>query len=277
MSDLKKGKLLTALERLEKRMNELRIFAKKSLGQNFLISDGVINKILAAVDDEKPAFVIEVGPGCGALTDILSEKYKQLTLIELDHSLAEFWRSHGFQVIEADALQMDWEFSEQHLLVSNLPYQISSSLVIDRSLDEVPLKAMILMFQKEVAQRIRAPAQTEHYGMLSVIAQEFWTIETVCDAGSREFKPAPKVSSRVLKFLPRKSNIIDKRQFLSFVKTCFQQRRRVLSTNITSLDSKFDKTMLHQWLQENSKSEKVRVEELSPIEINSLYHFLRVK
>lgn len=277
MSDLKKGKLLTALERLEKRMNELRIFAKKSLGQNFLISDGVINKILVAVDDEKPAFVIEVGPGCGALTDILSEKYKQLTLIELDHSLAEFWRSHGFQVIEADALQMDWEFSEQHLLVSNLPYQISSSLVIDRSLDKVPLKAMILMFQKEVAQRIRAQAQTEHYGMLSVIAQEFWTIETVCDAGSREFKPAPKVSSRVLKFLPRKSNIIDKRQFLSFVKTCFQQRRRVLSTNITSLDSKFDKTMLHQWLQQNSKSEKVRVEELSPIEINSLYHFLRVK
>lgn len=267
---------MTALERLEKRLNELRIFAKKSLGQNFLISDGVINKILAAVDVEKPELVIEVGPGCGALTDLLTEKYKNLTLIELDRSLAQFWRSLDFQVIEADALQMDWKFSSDHLLVSNLPYQISSSLVIDRSLDPVPLKAMILMFQKEVAQRIRAQQQTDHYGMLSVIAQEFWTIETVCDAGSREFKPAPKVSSRVLKFLPRKSNVIDKKQYLGFVKTCFQQRRRVLTTNITSLDSKFNKSGLRQWLADNNKSEKIRVEELSPVEINSLYNFLRI-
>lgn len=267
---------MTALERLEKRLAELRIFAKKSLGQNFLISDGVINKILAAVDEEKPKFVIEIGPGCGALTDLLSEKYKNITLIELDRSLAEFWRSQGFAVIEADALQMDWDFSEEHLLVSNLPYQISSSLVIERSLDAVQLRAMILMFQKEVAQRIRALPQTEHYGMLSVIAQEFWTIQTVCDAGSREFKPAPKVSSRVLKFMPRKSNITDKKQYLSFVKACFQQRRRVLSTNLSSLDSKFDKTKLNQWLIDNKKNEKIRAEELSPVEINSLYNFLKV-
>ncbi len=267
---------MTALQRLEKRLSELQIFAKKSLGQNFLISDGVISKILAAVDVEKPELVIEIGPGCGALTDILTEKYKNLTLIELDRALAEFWRSFGFTVIEADALQMNWGFTAEHLLVSNLPYQISSSLVIDRSLDAVQLKAMILMFQKEVAQRIRAQQQTEHYGMLSVIAQEFWTIETVCDAGSREFKPAPKVSSRVLKFLPRKSNITDKRQYLTFVKTCFRQRRRVLSTNISGLDTGFNKAGLNQWLTENDKSLKIRVEELSPPEINSLYNFLRM-
>jgi len=187
---------LTALARLQKRLDELRILSKKSLGQNFLISDSVINKILAAVEDEKPVRVIEVGPGCGALTDLLAEKYKDLTLIELDRILAEFWRSQNFKLIEADALQMRWDFSAEHLLVSNLPYQISSSLVIDRSLDPIQLKAMILMFQKEVAQRIRAVQQTEHYGMLSVIAQEFWVIGTVCDAGSRDFKPAPKVSSR---------------------------------------------------------------------------------
>lgn len=275
---------MTALERLQKRIDELRICtkqtkfdAKKSLGQNFLISDGVINKILAAVDDEKPKRVIEIGPGCGALTDILTERYKDLTLIELDRNLAEFWRSRNFKVIEEDALQMSWNFSADHLLVSNLPFQISSSLVIDRSLDETQLRAMILMFQKEVAQRIRAVQQTEHYGMLSVIAQEFWCIETICDAGSREFKPAPKVSCRVLKFIPRKSNIADKKQYLHFVKICFQQRRRVLSTNINALDNKFDKSKLSQWLVNNKKSEKIRVEELSPVEINSLYNFLKVK
>lgn len=267
---------MTALERLEKRLEELKIFAKKSLGQNFLVSDGVINKIIAAVDDEKPQKLIEIGPGCGALTDIIKEKYKDLTLIELDRSLAEFWRSQNATVVEADALQMDWNFSGQHVLVSNLPYQISSSLVIERSMDQVQLLAMVLMFQKEVAQRIRAVKQTEHYGMLSVIAQEFWTIETVCDAGSREFKPAPKVSSRVLKFKPRVSNITDKQQYLSFVKACFKQRRRVLPTNLSALDSKYDLNKLQQWLQGNKKNEKVRAEELSPAEINSLYNFLKV-
>ena len=187
----------------------------------------------------------------------------------------QFWREQGNEVIEADALQMEWKFSPEHLLVSNLPYQISSSLVIERSLDKVPLKAMILMFQKEVAQRIRAVAQTEHYGMLSVIAQEFWTVSVVCDAGSREFKPAPKVSSRVLKFLPRISNVGDRQEYLSFVKACFKQRRRVLSTNISGLEAQFDKTKLHLWLKQNNKSEKIRAEELSPKELNSLYNFMR--
>ncbi len=267
---------MTALERLEKRLNEIKVFAKKSLGQNFLVSDGVINKIIKAVDDEKPTKLIEIGPGCGALTDLLVEKYKDLTLIELDREFAAFWREQGLNVIEADALQMDWKFGVGVSLVSNLPYQISSSLVIERSLDTEPLNLMVLMFQREVAQRIRALAQTEHYGMLSVIAQEFWTIETVCDAGSREFKPAPKVSSRVLKFLPRKSDIQDRSLYLSFVKACFQQRRRVLSTNLGSLDARFDKNKLNQWLIDNKKSEKVRAEELSPKELNSLYKYIRV-
>lgn len=268
---------MTALERLEKRKLELQVTAKKSLGQNFLVSDTVIAKIIAAVDDEKPELLIEIGPGCGALTDLLIPKYKNLILIELDRGFAEFWRTQNQNVIETDALQMDWSYGPQHMLVSNLPYQISSSLVIERSLDENQLKAMVLMFQKEVAQRIRAVKQTEHYGMLSVVAQEFWQIETVCDAGSRDFKPAPKVSSRVLKFRPKKSDIVDKKQYLSFVKACFQQRRRVLSTNLSGLSESFNKNLLSQWLVDNKKTDKVRAEELSPAEINSLYHFLKVK
>jgi 16S rRNA (adenine1518-N6/adenine1519-N6)-dimethyltransferase len=267
---------LTALERLEKRLKELEVFAKKSLGQNFLVSDGVINKIISAVEDHKPNKIVEIGPGCGALTDILREKFNDLTLIELDSKLCEFWRLQGLNVIEADALQMHWNFHNDYTLVSNLPYQISSSLVIERSLDSIQLQAMVLMFQKEVAQRIRAAAQTEHYGMLSVIAQEFWQIETVCDAGSREFKPAPKVSSRVLKFIPKKSNIQDKKAYLAFVKACFQQRRRVLTTNVKALPSHFDTSKLNGWFEVNKKNEKIRAEELSPTEINSLFHYLKV-
>ena len=266
---------MTASERLEKRLAELKVTAKKSLGQNFLVSDHVIKKIIDAVSDLNSEYVIEVGPGCGALTDILIEKYRNLTLIELDRDFAAFWKDKVPVLIEGDALQIPWNFTAEHILVSNLPYQISSSLVIDRSLDKVPLKGMVLMFQREVAQRIRAPQQSEHYGMLSVIAQEFWHIETVCDAGSREFKPAPKVSSRVLKFSPIQSNIENRESYLKFIKTCFQQRRRILSTNLSGLPSEFKLEKFKTWVEKNKLSEKVRAEELSPRQLNSLYHFLR--
>lgn len=268
---------MTASERLEKRMNELQIFAKKSLGQNFLVSDHVIQKIIEAAAEMNCVKLVEIGPGCGALTDLLREKYQDLILVELDHTLIEFWKSQGMNVIAGDALQIDWEFARKRALISNLPYQISSSIVIDRSLEVDGLVGMVLMFQKEVAQRIRALCQTEHYGMLSVVAQEFWTIETVCDAGPRDFKPPPKVASRVLKFVPRQTNMTDRAQYLQFVKACFQQRRRVLSTNLKALPTKiYDLNRLHSWYELNKKSDKVRAEELSPLELNSLFHFLKV-
>lgn len=267
---------MSASARLEKRQNELRIDAKKSLGQNFLISDSVIDKIISAAADFKSENILEIGPGCGALTDILLGQYKSLKLIELDRNLFMFWKQQGCDIINADALQIDWTPYADYLLVSNLPYQISSSLVIDRSLDKNPLKGMVLMFQKEVAQRIRATHQTEHYGMLSIIAQEFWVIKTVCDAGPRDFKPAPKVASRVLSFIPRSSNIKDPKDYLKFVKIAFQQRRRILKTNLQPLVSQnFKLDTLSDWLMANGKTEKVRAEELSVIEINSLYHFLK--
>jgi 16S rRNA (adenine1518-N6/adenine1519-N6)-dimethyltransferase len=197
-----------------------------------------------------------------------------LTLIELDRNFAEFWRTQDAKVIEADALQMEWKFSSEHVLVSNLPYQISSSLVIDRSIDSVPLKGMVLMFQREVAQRIRAIKQTEHYGMLSVIAQEFWTITTVCDAGPREFKPAPKVASRVLSFTPRISTLTDRQAYLRFVKICFKQRRRILTTNLKEY-ALFDVDRFQLWLDKTKKGAQVRAEELSPSEIRDLFEWLQ--
>lgn len=269
---------MTASERLENRMQQLQIFAKKSLGQNFLVSDVVIQKILKATAELNQPRLVEVGPGCGALTDLLKEKYSDLVLIELDRTLIDFWKSQSMEVIAGDALRIDWGFAQGRALVSNLPYQISSSIVIDRSLEKNLLQGMVLMFQKEVAQRIRALCQTEHYGMLSVIAQEFWTIETVCDAGPRDFKPPPKVASRVLKFVPRESNVEDRPRYLIFVKACFQQRRRVLSTNLGSLAQQgYEIHRLKEWSELNKKSEKIRAEELSPVEMNSLYHFLKVK
>lgn len=268
---------MSAFDRLKSRQNELGIQAKKALGQNFLISDTVIDRIIAAADQFKAEKVIEIGPGCGALTDILIGKYKNLKLIELDRELFNFWQSKNCDIINVDALQTDWSPYSDYLLVSNLPYQISSSLVIDRSLDKKPLQGMVLMFQKEVAQRIRANEKGDHYGMLSLMAQEFWTIQTVCDAGPRDFQPPPKIASRVLSFQPRVSNVIDRAEYLSFIKCAFKQRRRILKTNLAALDNKFNVDLLADWLKQNNKSDKVRAEELSVLQMNSLYHHLKVK
>ncbi len=260
----------SAKERLIERKNELFHRTKRSLGQNFLVSDGVINKIIEAVAEENPTQLLEIGPGLGALTDVLKEQYKQYTLIELDKSLVEYWNNQNMTVIEGDALQIEWGNIKYDVLVSNLPYQISSSIVIDRSLDQLQCRSMILMFQKEVAQRIRALPKTEDYGMLSVIAQEFWTIKTVCDAGPRDFLPAPKVASRVLKFHQKKSDIQFKEKYLAFVKNCFKQRRRILKSNLLSSQSE----SFLKWAESHNLSDKVRVEELSPMQIKNLYFYL---
>ena len=172
---------MNARERLMQRLEELQHKAKKSLGQNFLVSDLVISKILKKVELQNPKSLIEIGPGLGALTEGLLELKTTLKLIEMDHNFATYWKDRGCDLVQGDALQLDWKpiSSSETGLVSNLPYQISSSLVIDRSLDLEPLAFMVLMFQKEVAQRIQAPARRDDYGMLSVIAQNFWKIEIV--------------------------------------------------------------------------------------------------
>jgi 16S rRNA (adenine1518-N6/adenine1519-N6)-dimethyltransferase len=248
---------------------------KRSLGQNFLVNDTVIAKIIEAVDGLRGSELIEVGPGPGSLTHFLTQKNLPLTLIELDSGWADYWRKHQQNVIEKDALQIDWSklIKPDVVFVSNLPYQISSTIVIDRCMDSVRLKGMVLMFQKEVAQKIRGLPGTDHYGFLSVIAQSFWKIETVTDAGSGDFWPPPKVSSRVLKFVPLESTVPEPEKFLKFVKMAFQQRRKLLKTNwqghLNNRENGWNCVMTE--ILKMGFTETLRAEELSPKQFQKLY------
>lgn len=268
----------TTWSRLKGTLQELGIEPKKSLGQNFLISDSVISKIINAARIRSPSLLIEIGPGPGALTYFLKEITGNYHLIELDHLFAQYWRAHGFQVTEVDALQMDWspflQASGPRVLVSNLPYQISSSLVVDRSLDTDPLDSMILMFQKEVAQRLRARMQDELYGMLSVLAQSFWKMETLADLSSRDFFPAPNVSSRVLIFTKMKSPVEDKRKYFKFLKACFLHPRKLMASNLEEgLSVSKEKAM--EILIKMKLPEKARAGQLSVQQFVEYYHELR--
>lgn len=265
-----------ARQRLEQTLQELGILAKRSLGQNFLISDVVIGRIIAKVAAYAPEEIIEVGPGPGALTYFLRQMNKPLTVIELDRIMAAHWREQGLNVLEEDALKVDWKQfykGKRVVFVSNLPYQISSSIVIERSIESEGAAAMVLMFQKEVAQRIRAAAKTDAYGFLSVIAQTFWKTEVVSEAGPRDFDPAPRVASRVLGFERVDLGIKNRNDFLKFVKAAFAQRRKLLKKNLSDIVHRKSVTeeILIGWLKEMGFPETARAEELSPQQFQTLY------
>ncbi len=251
---------MSELQILKARLEELNHTPKRSLGQNFLIETAVIQKIVDAVSSLSFSQLIEIGPGLGAITEKLPQP---VLLIEMDAQFSEFWRQKNFEVIEGDALKIDWNFLKPNAcLVSNLPYQIAASLVIDQAL-QTEISHMILMFQKEVAQRIMAKPRTEDYGLLSVIAQLAFKVERVVDASPKCFYPAPNISSRVLKF----SRIATLPPgFLKFTKVAFSHRRKKLINNLNvygALDEVFAKLKI---------SLDIRAEALTPNQFLMLYN-----
>ena len=259
---------------------------KRSLGQNFLISEIVVERIIKAVQRYIEGEIVEIGPGLGSLTDELIELTKPLTLIELDKKFVEYWRARSeaetaikINVVEGDALRIDWPSvlpPGKAILVSNLPYQISSSLLIDRSLEPFQFSAMILMFQKEVAQRITAESRNKDYGLLTVIAQNFWRIDLLCECAPRDYYPAPNVASRVLIFKIRTDGlpISQRPEFLKFVKAGFSHRRKHLFSNLkgqyfSSRNLPADR--LVEAFEKTETSPKARAEELTPEKFKDLF------
>jgi 16S rRNA (adenine1518-N6/adenine1519-N6)-dimethyltransferase len=270
--------LTDSQRRLAEVLEQVTSGPKKSLGQNFLVSDVVIGRIIDAAKNYEFDHLIEVGPGPGSITHFLKDLTPQFTAIELDREWAEYWRNQGVPIIEGDALQLNWQdlIKPKTLLVSNLPYQISSSIVIDRCLDPVPLLGMVLMFQKEVAQKIRGEVGSDNYGFLTVMAQSFWKIHFVSEAGPRDFFPPPKVASRVLRFVrvTEADCPSDPQGYLQFVKQAFSQRRKTLRSNWEGYLNQKRSGMWPEVLNTVMSwgfSEKLRAEELSPGQFMDLY------
>ncbi|MCB0414505.1 MAG: ribosomal RNA small subunit methyltransferase A [Bdellovibrionales bacterium] len=257
-------------ERLHRLLHELNIKPDKKYGQNFLISDQAISKIVEAAREFQPQQLIEIGPGLGALTLFLLNEKAPLTVVELDPKLADYWRPQledRAELILNDALKINWDDIDnkiESVLVSNLPYEISSSIVVDRSTDKILLKGMVLMFQREVAQRITATPNSKDYGVLSVIAQISWNIKKVVSLGPGAFFPPPKVHSQVLKFEPKASEVENKVKFLKFIKSCFAQRRKVINKSIQGYlasirrPEKWDE--VEKLFSKNSRAEQISVQ-----------------
>ena len=157
---------------LKQKLEQLGIHPNKKLGQNFLINSEMCERIVESIKKYSASEIIEVGPGLGALTEQLieyaTENKIQLTLIELDQTFSKYWmeqgKSRNIKVVTADALSLDWselKLKPNSVLISNLPFQIAASLLIELSIQPCGVAYMVLMFQKEVGQRIAAHLLSE--------------------------------------------------------------------------------------------------------------------
>lgn len=258
------------IKSIKEKLQLLGIEPKRSLGQNFLVSESKIDKIVDVVARSKYKNVIEIGPGLGALTEKLQDlPDKKIKLIEYDRVLAKYWREQGYDVTEADALQYDWSsVSEDTIVVSNLPYQISARITIDLSF-YLPIKSMVFMYQKEVAERIQSEISCKEYGLITAFVQNYWSVDKVVDAGAGDFYPVPNVGSRVLVF-HRLGSSLPELKFFNFLKECFHQRRKMLLKNIPS----FHEDQVRAAFNEMGISVQVRAENISPKQFLELWEKL---
>ena len=188
------------------------IRAKKSLGQNFLIDQKIINKIVNILE-LKDKNILEIGPGTGNLTEgILKKKPKKFLVIEKDDNLAGLLKEkfkNKIEIINNDILKLDENLlSDQTLTVfGNLPYNISTEILCKWILnikEKIWFDCLILMFQKEVADRIISDFNTKNYGRLTILANWRLHIKKICDISPSSFQPKPKINSTVLLFKPKK-------------------------------------------------------------------------
>ncbi len=221
--------------------------ARKRFGQNFLHDQHVINRIISRFHPQKGEFIVEIGPGLGALTWPLLDQIDELHAIELDRDLVARFeadpRSSGRLFLhQQDALTFDFSTlatpPDKLRIIGNLPYNISTPLLF-HLLEFAPnIQDMMFMLQKEVVQRITAGPGGKNYGRLSVMLQAKCTIEKILDVSPGAFTPAPKVDSAVVQLTPHTSPVIDipdSENFAMIVKASFTQRRKTLRNNLKGI------------------------------------------
>jgi len=223
-------------------------FAKKSLGQNFLIDENIINKISSLINIEDQA-ILEVGPGTGNLTNaLLKKKPKKFYVIEKDDNLASFLKKNfenKIVVINDDILKVDENnISDEKLIVfGNLPYNISTEIlckwIINLNDQKIWFRNFILMFQKEVADRILSKYNSSNYGRLSIVTNWKLDIKKIIDIKPNSFSPKPKIDSSLLFFSPKKNflKIKNPKNLEKITRIFFSQRRKMIKKPFSQIFS----------------------------------------
>ncbi len=266
----------------------------KSLGQNFLVDKNIVKKIIVAAEITREDLIIEIGPGIGTLTQFLAEQAKRVIAIEIDKNLLPILKEtlseyNNVKVIHDDVLKVNFsqlieeEYKNQSIkVIANLPYYVTTPIVMRFLEEKVPIHSMVLMVQKEVADRMRAIPGTKDYGALSIAVQYYCDVDIVTRVPKTVFIPQPNVGSAVIKLtllLEPRVHAKDEKLLFDIVKAAFGQRRKILLNALAS-GLKLEKETIRQALSRSSIEESRRGESLSIEEFANLadafYEILKV-
>ena len=274
-------KIIATPSRTKEILDKFDLFAKKNYGQNFLVEPGIVSKIAkhAVVSDHTLA--IEIGPGIGALTQMLAQEAKKVVAFEIDERLPEVLEysleeCDNVEVILKDFLEVDLkEFVSQYpdydvVVAANLPYYITTPILFKIFESNADIKRITVMMQKEVADRFSATVNSKDYNALSVITQYRATVKQVVKVPRNVFNPKPNVDSSVLQFeFKEKDNTVNEELFFEMVKACFKQRRKTILNNFG--DWVKDKDKARMYLEEADIDVQRRAESCTCEEFMKLY------
>ncbi|MGV3488432.1 MAG: 16S rRNA (adenine(1518)-N(6)/adenine(1519)-N(6))-dimethyltransferase RsmA [Tuberibacillus sp.] len=229
-------------------LNKYGFHFKKSLGQNFLVDDNILRKIVTSAGVDENTGVIEVGPGIGALTQFLAQAAKKVVAIEIDRRLEKILHEtlspyDNVEVIFQDVMEADiqalikekFPTTDKLLVVANLPYYVTTPILMRFLEVGAPIDAIVVMIQKEVAERLEAKPGEKSYGSLSIAVQYKADVEIVANVPASVFIPKPNVDSAVIKisFLKEKRvKVQNEGFFYKVVRAAFAQRRKTLLNNL---------------------------------------------
>lgn len=260
-------------------------FKKPKLGQNFLVDPSARQRIVEALGDISASTVLEIGPGRGALTDLLAPRAHRLIAVELDRALAprltEAWNHAGHvRILAGDILELELSSlspADPLVVVGNLPYYITSDILLHLFAHASAIQRAVVMVQDEVADRLAAQCGTSAYGVLSATAQMHARIEKLFVLPPEAFLPPPKVHSAVVRLdmHARFEDLqVERKRFLRFLQVCFQQKRKTLVNN---LKGAFEPSSVRAALEQIGLPASIRAEAVALENMALLYRRLDVR
>ena len=226
-------------------LKKYKLSANKNLGQNFLINDSVVDKIIDSANITKEDLVLEIGPGLGNLTEFLLEKAGKVIAIELDNRMIEILKDRfsmydNFEIINEDVLKVDLQELIKNnksskiqnvKIVANLPYYITTPIIMKLLEEKLDIESITVMVQKEVADRLIATPGKKLSGAITYCVYYYASSESITIVENNSFIPEPEVDSEVIKLSIRKDppvNVLDEKMFFKIIKVSFMQRRKTL-------------------------------------------------
>lgn len=284
---------IATVSRTKEVMDKYGFTFKKSLGQNFLIDVNVIQSVLTKANITEKTGVIEVGPGIGSLTEQLAKRAKKVVAFEIDQRLIPVLEDtlspyNNIKVINEDVLKADLketiedEFSdvEDIIVVANLPYYITTPILMHFLMQNLAIKRYYVMMQKEVGERISAKPNSKAYGSLSIAIDYYTYAQTIQQVPKTVFMPPPNVDSIIIELTKREEPIVgieDEETFFKLTRGAFQQRRKTILNNYMLVfeDGKKNKSEISAMLESAGIDPKRRGESLNINEFAQIYKSLK--